>query len=1069
VTDHLSTGELLRRHRFRVGLTQQQLADRAEVSVRAVRYIEQGGVTRPQASSVRRLADALGLTGPDLDPPGSTDRQPAVQTRVEVLGPLIVRRGDVPIDIESTMVRNLLGLLAIQPGQVVGGHEIVEVLWGDEPPRTCAQLVHTYIAALRRVLEPGRPRRGESSVLRRTRTGYTLDLGPAGTDLDTFADLARSAAAARRAGDSGPAGQFGAQALGLWRGPVVADCGDRLRQHPVAVALAARRLAMTVDHADLALAAGRGADVIASLRALAADEPLHEGLAARLVSALAADGQQAAALELFEAVRSRLDEELGVPPGDDLRAAHLRVLRGQNTNAAAAPAGVPRPAAGPVPAQLPADVATFTGRADHLRQLDACMAGPVGADGPVVAISTLDGMAGVGKTALVVHWGHRMRGRFPDGQLYVDLRGHASSRPLRPIDALAGFLLALGVPPETVPDDLDRAAALYRSTAAGKRVLVVLDNATSADQVRPLLVGTPGSVALVTSRNRIPGLVARDGARQVTVDVLAPGEAEALLHRMLGDTRSDAEPEALVELARLCAYLPLALRIAAANLIARPRHRIADQVARLAAGNRLAALSVDGDADTAVRAAFDLSYAALPPAERRMFRILGLFPGPDIATEVAAALTGTAPDACERTLSRLVDRHLADEPVPGRYTMHDLVRLYAAERATARERAETADRLAVFYLDAADTATRLINPHLLRMPPDPERTHGRPVALSDPDHALAWLDDERANLTAVMSQLAQHRPPAAVRLADTLQAYFRVRINPADWQILCTTALAAAEAGTDVAAKAAAELSLGGMRNFQSRFDLATEHFARALALARLAGWTECEAVAVNNLARMHWLAGRPQQTIIHLEQALTLHRRAGRTAGEAVTLANLGAAYGELARTAGPSTDAGRADLLRAMEHLDQALALHRKVDDRRNEAETLRVLATAHRDAGDTAMAMATAGEALTLARQTQDLRMEVSALNTLAGITARLGDAARAQDGHHQALQIVRDLGERHLEAQTLIESAQTDVHLGLPDRAAAQIRDAMTIIDQIGAGLLERQARAVLDSIHPEAPK
>lgn len=1071
--DRVTIGELMRRHRFRAGLTQRELADQAGVSVRAVRYLEQGQVTRPQAASVRRLAGALGLTPADLD--ALTDdgrRSPAatlVRTaavRVHVLGPLVARRGAVPVGIESTLVRTLLGLLAVQPGRLVGRDEIVDVLWGEEPPRTCDHLVHTYVAALRRALEPDRADRSAPSVVRRAGTGYRLELDPDGTDLDTFTDLARSAADAHEVGDLERARQLSGQALGLWRGPAVADTSARLRQHPAVVALSARRLGLIVEHSDLALAVGRAETVIAPLRALAADEPLHEGLAARLMLAMAAGGQQAAALEVFEAIRSRLDEELGVRPGEELRAAHLRVLRGQ-VGATSRPAAVtvadPEGPASPVPAQLPPDVATFTGRDDVLRRLDALLAGaPTPA--PVVAISTIDGMAGVGKTALVVHWGHRVRDRFPDGQLYVDLRGHANSPALRPIDALAGFLLALGVAPDTVPDELDRAAALYRSMVAGKRLAVVLDNAVSAEQVRPLLPGTPGSVVLVTSRNRIPGLVARDGAQQVTLDVLAPPEALALLRRMLGPARCDAEPQALAELARLCAYLPLALRIAAANLIARPRHRIADHVAKLAAGNRIATLSVDGDRDSAVRATFDLSYAALSAPEQRAFRLLGLFPGPEATAEVAAALTGFPPDECERILGRLVDRHLADEPTVGRYTTHDLVRLYAAEQCGAEERGDALDRLAAFYVDAADEATDLLNPHLLRLPRQPGATGPRPNGLSDPGEALAWLDAERANLVAMVTGLARGgRAARAWRLADTLQAYFRVRINPADWHTVCATALAAAQTADDPSARAAAELSLGGMYNFQSRFDLATEHFDRALRYARRAGWTECEAVAINNLARMYWLAGRPRDTITQLEQALVLHRRAGRVAGEAVTLANLGAAHLELARSADADPRTRRARLACSMDHLDQALTLHRAIDDRRNESDTLRVLAEAYRDSGDHDEAVALVEAALKLARETEDLRFEVAALNTLASIRARLGDAPEARRCHGRALRIVRDLSDRHLEAKTLLDWAQTDVQLGDPQRAADGVRDAETIITEIRAVPLERQARMILDTI------
>jgi DNA-binding SARP family transcriptional activator/tetratricopeptide (TPR) repeat protein len=1052
-----SLGELLRHHRFRVGLRQDELASRADVSVRALRYIEQGRVGRPHASSVRRLAGALGLTGADLDtllraPTTTGATAPATGLRIAVLGPLALHRDGEPVEIASAMLRTLLGLLAVQPHQVVGGEEIVDVLWGARPPRTCLALVHTYVGQLRRLVEPDREPSAAARVLRRSGAGYRLDLTADESDLASFTDLL---ARARGADDPQRSWELFNQAAAAWRGPVLADAGNRLRQHPAVVAIAGRRTAMVLDHADLGIELGLGDRLVGPLRSLVADEPLHEGVAARLMLALADDGQQAAALALFATTRDRLDAELGVLPGEELRAAQRRVLRG-----AGEPPPVPRAA---VPAQLPADPASFVGREDHLRELDSTLPGGDGAPARVVAITTVAGMGGIGKTALAVRWSHRVRDRFPDGQLYVNLRGHATAPPLRPIDALAGFLLAFGTPADRVPDDVEQAAALYRSELAGRRVLVLLDNAASADQVRPLLPSGPGSLALVTSRYRMAGLVAREGARELAVDVLRPDEAIALLGQMIGAGRVAAEPAETAELARLCAYLPLALRIAAANLAGRPRHRIGDHVARLAAGDRLAALSIDGDAQTAVRATFDLSYAALAAPERRMFRLLGLLAGTEVTADAAAALAGGTRAATEPILDRLAARHLVEETSRGRYGMHDLLRLYAAQLTAAHdgdaERAGATGRLASHYLDLVSAAAQICYPHVLKLPDAPGRPVGHP-GFRTGEAAIGALDGERSNLVVLLPRfVADGHHALAWRLGDALQGYFRRRMNAVDWQVVADTALAAARADGDLTGQAAAELSLGSLCDFRSRVEAAAGHFNASLELARLAGWTDCQAVALNNLARTFWVCGRPHDTIERLRQALALHRETGRRAGEAVTLANLGVAYWEVGRAA-----ADPAELLdQALAYLNEALALHREIGDRHNEADTLRALASTQRDAGNLSAALRFADEALVLAREADDIRFISLAHNTLATVQIRLGRVDPALEHHRQALAIAREVGDEHLQAQILIDLAETGVLLGRHEDALGQAGDARVIAERIGSGPLGRRAQAVLDAV------
>ncbi|GAB3873696.1 hypothetical protein GCM10029964_014390 [Kibdelosporangium lantanae] len=567
-------GELLRAHRVRAGLTQQELADRAEVSVRAVRYIEQGRVAKPRAASMRRLAEVVGLV---LD--GRAD------VRISVLGPLGVRTGPGPVDIGPSMPRSLLALLALQPNRVVTREEIVDVLWGEHPPKSALNLVYTYVARLRRSLDPAQP-------IAAAHGGYLLRVDGDGLDslrFDELADKARALAAT----EPHAAEAMFVDCLQCWRGAVLSDMPERLRHHPAALALAQRRLATVLTYADLAMDLGRHEQAAVQLQRLSGEDPLHgglhEGLNARLMTALAGSGQQAAALRLFGEVRDRLADELGVRPGIEMREAHLRILQRESPQVSTVAPVTTRS----VPAQLPADVTGFAGREAQLEALDALV--PDSDRNTAVVIVAIEGIAGVGKTALAVHWAHRIRHRYPDGQLYVDLRGYASGPPMRPLDALSRFLHALGVPPEQVPIDVDEGMGMYRTLLANRRVLIVLDNASGVDQVRPLLPGSAGCLVLVTSRGRLGGLSAREGAHRLALDGLHPDEARALLARTLGADRMRAEAGSVADLLDACAYLPLALRIAAANLSSGPHAEIAAYTADLRRQGRLAGLSVDGD------------------------------------------------------------------------------------------------------------------------------------------------------------------------------------------------------------------------------------------------------------------------------------------------------------------------------------------------------------------------------------------------------------------------------------------------------------------------------------------
>ncbi|WP_158888252.1 BTAD domain-containing putative transcriptional regulator [Amycolatopsis anabasis] len=836
-------GAALRAHRIRARLTQAELAARAGVSVRSVRNIEQGKVVRPRRESARRLAEAVGL------PFGSGWLRPDDRTelRIEVLGPLGVSRDGHDIRVGSGKHRCLLALLALQPGELVSRDEIVDVLWGDDPPASSRNLVHTYASGLRKSL---------GAVIGSERGGYRLDVAGAELDLVRFDELAARARRLRH-GDPESALDLFEQAMARRRAPVVADLPASLRQHPVAVAVADRVLSVALSYAETALVLGRDADVVERLRPLVHEEPLHEGLHARLMLALAGSGQQAAALRLFTEIRNRLVDELGIEPGGEIQAAHMRIVR-NNLPAPVRPADVRAEPGTPAPAQLPADVTGFVGRADGLARLDAVL--PNRRAQSPMAIAVIEGTAGVGKTALAVHWAHRVRERFPDGQLQANLRGFAAGPPVRPLDVLTRFLRALGVAADRVPADEEEAAGLYRTKLADREVLILLDNAADAGQVRPLLPGSPGCLVLITSRARLTGLAAAEGAHRLTLDVLDARDARALLAGMLGRERVDAEPEAVTALVRTCAHLPLALRIAAANLISVPHAGIAEYTAELRARGRLAELSIGGDSD-AVRAAFDASYTRLDPATRRLFRLLGLVPGPDFTPDAAAALADDSPARARRLLGRLADAHLVHEEAPGRYQFHDLLREYAAALAVAEDGPAgiqlTVERLFAFYLDAADTATRLLYPHVLRMPVTLSRRPAVLSGLSTEDAAIEWLDAERANLFAAATRAAEFGlAHYSWRIADALRGYLWTRGCSAEGLAACQAALRAARHRHDERAEASMHDLLGLIHYNLSDYRQAISCHSNALTLSRRAGNRMAEASSLHNLGRVYSQTG---------------------------------------------------------------------------------------------------------------------------------------------------------------------------------------------------------------------
>jgi DNA-binding SARP family transcriptional activator len=1011
-----------------------------------------------------------------------------------VLGPLQVRSDGRPVPVGAPMQRALLAALLLHANQVVSVEQLIDYLWDQTPPPSARTTLQNYILRLRRLL-PERPERAGGQLLVTTAPGYLLQLRPGELDLDRFQRLVTDARASTIQGELERAAGLLRDALALWRGQPLCDVASEPLRRLHLPRLEEQRLGAVEARIDAELGLGLHAELTGELHGLVDEQPLRERFRAQLMLALYRCGRQAEALEVYRSTWRLLSDELGVQPGPDLRRLEQAILREDASLdlPAGVAAGHPPAATISPPRQLPAAITDFTGRHQHLDELDRLLGSEAGTT--AVVISAIAGTAGVGKTALAVHWAHRARDRFPDGQLYVNLRGYAPTPPLRSIEALAQFLHALGVPAEQVPVDLDEAAGLYRTRLADKHILVVLDNARSADQVRPLLPGSPGCLVLVTSRDRLGGLVAIEGARRLTLDALLPEEAVRLLTRLLGAERVAAEQQAAEELAAVCGRLPLALRIAAANLADQPGRSIAEYLARLRQGDRLAELAVDSDPQAAVRTALDYSYAALDPGAQRLFRLLGLVPGPDITTDAAAALAAVTTRQAGWLLDRLAGAHLLDQHSPGRFAFHDLLRLYAAQRAhdedVAAEREAAIQRLYDYYLHAVDAAARLLYPEMLRL--------ALPAATMPPpdfeDHAQAmtWLDAERPNLVAAIRHAAEHGPPApAWLLADALRGYFWSNLFMVDWLAVAHAGLAAAEAEGALRAQAAIQLSVLDANLSQGQYPSAIRHATRAATLAQQCGWLEGQTAALNKLGSVYAESGRLQEAADHYARALVLGRQTGWVSSQAGNLSGVGLAHQELGRLeqaadeftqalvlyrdigsrigqAKAHHDLGHACLAlgrvdEALDHLMKALTLDREIGYRSGEVDALNGLAALHRDTGRDARALELAQDARSLAEDIGERRLEAEALNTLASVDQRLARHPQAIHGHEQALRLARAIEARYPEAQALVGLAVAHRHAGQPDRAGSFAWVAVSLTRRAGFRVLEGQALTAVAAVH-----
>ncbi len=911
--------------------------------------------------------------------------------RFGVLGPLRVWQGQQELDLGPPQQRLILAVLLVRPGEVVGADDLVDALWESAAPASAKNLIHRYVGALRRVLEPDLPPRAAGRWLVRQGSGYVLRVDGDSADIVAFRDLVNRA---RSESDAVAMSSY-VEAFQLWRGL----CGEGL-----ALTAQAKELFTSINNefavaadamGEVALRCGRAEDALPILRTITARFPLNERIQARLMLVLAATGQQAEALEVYRTTTARLADELGIDPGPELRAAHAQVSRAEQ------PAGQPAAASIARPAQLPMDLSTFGGRRaelDHLRHL-------LDSGDPPVTIIAIDGMPGAGKTTTAVHLAHEVVDRYPDGQLYVNLRGFdPSGLAVPPTAALLSFLAALGVHGDRVPPDLATQSALYRTCLAGKRMLVVLDNARDREQVLPLLPGSPSCLVIVTSRNRMTGLVAMEGARPYTLDAVSASEAREILALRLG-ARSDEQHEAVDRIVEVCSGLPLALAMVAARAATYPDlplTAIADEL-RTGHGN-LDALS--HDETRGVRAVFSWSYEALRPQAALLFRLLSWHWGPDISAHACASLLGVPVREAQTALVELNRTRLVTEHVPGRFLMHDLVRAYAMELSTELDapdvREQAAHRMFDYYLHSTHAANRPLMPHR-EVPLTPLTPGVTPETLFDDGTAIQWLAAEyHVVLMAIGQAIERGKADYAWRLAWAIQLYQHYMGFLRDWALTAQVTLEATRAAGDLRGQVFTERSLAGAYFMLGDGKASLQHLYNTLDLINAGGWADEESAYVERNIGEVMITGtvdlQPdyEAAISHFERAHKYYTKMNHMQGVAYTLEGQAVAY---MRTGDPE---------RSIDLLNQALPLHRQLNDRTGEGYAYARLADTYLQLGRLDEAEAWLDKAIDLHTKSQHRLMEIDNLVLLGDIRTAQNDAEGARQAWRQALEVAERFG-------------------------------------------------------------
>lgn len=986
--------------------------------------------------------------------------------RFQVFGPMRIHADGRATIVRGRLQRVLLGVLLCRAGAMVPTDVLTEAMWDGRDAARAASNLHIHVHRLRRLLPD--PQRLISEP-----GGYRLAVRPGELDVDHFEALLDEGTTLRpHAPDQ--AAEVLRRALDLWDGPPfegvdAPPLADRTHR------LAERRLVALQELYTAELARGRHSAVLGELVEQVRRNPLHEHLHALLMVAYQRDGRPGRALSAYHEARGVLLAELGQEPGPELRRVEQQILAGGTVDLAS-PGGGRTP-----PAQLPHDARGFTGRESELERLDGLLT-----ERPPVPICVVSGSGGVGKTTLTTRWSHRARDRFPDGQLYVDLRGYGPRSPMSAEDALAVFLRGLGVEAAAIPTGVDERAAHFRSLVAGRRILVLLDNARTADQVRPLLPGGSTAQVLVTSRSSLSGLVAREGARRIALERLPRADAVELLRTLIG-TRVEEERAAVAELVERCARLPLALRVAAELVNSGPGRSIEALTAELAdAQHTLDALDADGDESASVRAVLSWSYRQLPCESARAFRLLGEHPGHDLDVYAAAALTGSDLPGARTVVRSLLRAHLLEESGPGRYGMHDLLRAYSLdlgrEHDTRAERRTAAEHLFEHYLHTVSGATRAAHdragPALGRAPARPEVVRGFDTA----DQAIGWLDVERANLVRVTRYAARTGSlREAVDLAGSLRRHLSMGGHHDEALAVHRTALEAARRLGDLTGEATANRCLGSVYRRLGLLDRATTYMHRSYdCLARtdqdpesalqliqlgvmcvfLGRYTEAfdhlyqarersaglgtdgrsgQVAAHTYLGHLLHMLRRDEEALTHLSQALDLAEgddSGRRTDAEVVS----GWVYGTLG------------DDRRSRRHLELARSLARETGNRFVQA-WVHPLALVYWRAGMRAEAFACAEECLAVALEHQERLIEPSARNTLGELYRHDGRPHEGLAQHHAALEAAETAGIRYCEANAHAGIGDAHKLLAEHEPAIDHWKRAVTLFDRLGVPAAE----------------
>ncbi|MDX6332749.1 MAG: hypothetical protein QOG05_89 [Streptosporangiaceae bacterium] len=969
--------------------------------------------------------------------------------RFRILGPLEVQVDGGWHGVNAPKWRTMLAVLLLQAGQVISTDQLITEVWPEESPARASNSISVYALRLRRLI--GDP---EGKVLVTRYPGYQLLVPADDIDADRFSRLAAEGRKALSAGECQRAADLLNEALGLWQGSrALADVPASPLVSAEASGLEEARIEALELRIQADLACGRQAQVVAELRRLLVDHPIREGMWALLMRALYSSGRQAEALGAYAQAREVIADELGVDPSAELRQLHEQMLRadagsgspGSATKTAAAdspfaawlsgpheetspatqpgpPTAGPAPAgtaaavtgppeAGPAPpasgplalvAQLPADIPDFTGRVDHLQNLRALLAGPRRPDSPgAVVVAAVIGAGGLGKTTLAVHAAHLLRAHYPDGQLYASLAG-PNAHPVPPGDVLARFLRDLGVDPARIAAGEEERAAQYRTLLTDRRVLIVLDDARDAAQVRPLLPGTASCAVLVTTRNRMPDLA---GSRFVDLDVLDSAEALDLFAGIIGRGRAEAEPDATEDVLTACAGLPLAIRIAGARLAARGGWTVRNLAKRLSDERRR--LDELKTGDLAVRACFEVSFASLPrhregdvdPAHA--FRLLGMWQGRTIGLPAAAALIGQPEEKAADALEVLVDAQLLQSPAPERYRFHDLLRAYAAGRADVEEtqavRDEAIRRVLTWYLHTVDAVAHMVSPHRYPFTLAPLEPGCEPLAFQSLDEALNWCEVERINLVTATRQAAAHGLGAlAWQLPVAAFGFFNRRTYWADWVETHQIALVNVRLLGDRRGEALV-LNCLGTAFARRRMDEAADYFEQALAIRCQLGDLPGEAQTATSLADTYLRMQRYDDALDLLKRALEIRRQAANPYSESVVLNNLGEAYLALGR------------IPEAVESLEHSREIFRAIGDIRGEGYALNNLGDAYLALGRPAEAVSVLDRARQLRHAAGDRLEEAVTLRHLVRAYVNQDSPEQAQEYLRRALMIFDELGE------------------------------------------------------------